>query len=370
LSITSNELVGFSQIKQHGYISEIKEFVTLLEKNDIHLLVPVFYRDEITAILVLGKRDLNSTIYVTQEIEFLESLALVTGPSLARAELYEKVQDLNENLQSKVEKATEEIRVKNEQLQKTLLRERDMIDIMGHELRTPMTIIRNYHKLLIQFLEELDLNLEKDSRKKKFNKYIQTISENIEREIKLINVLLSATKIGDDRLELNKEPVDIVDVIEDGILGQEHEAKGKGLYLKFKKPGDIKDYPKVHADRVRIQEVVDNLLSNAVKYTDEGGVTIKLSNDGEFAKVEVHDTGIGIPQKDIKNLGKKFYRSKQYTNSGDAQAALVRPGGTGLGLFVTFGLVKAHGGEVEVKSEVGEGSVFSFTVPLYEVDGG
>jgi signal transduction histidine kinase len=368
-SITLNELAGMFQVQRYGYIDRLSKFIKLLQVNNIHLLVPVYYQDNLVALFVLGKRDLNSSIYIAEEIEFLESLAMITGASLARASLYEQVQDLNANLQKKVKKATKEIREKNEQLEETLRKERDMIDIMGHELRTPMTIVRNYFELLKKMLARIDLERveSEEVSQEKYKKYISVIHENIEREIKLINALLSATKIDDSRLELNKQPVDIVDVIQDAITGQERVAKEKGLDLRFKNPPDVKQFPEVLADRVRIQQVMDNLLNNAVKYTQEGSVEVRLSKEGKFAKIEVEDTGVGIPKKDIKNLGKKFYRSRQYTNEADDRASLVRPGGTGLGLFVTFGLVRAHGGKIEVESEVGKGSTFSFTVPLIKI---
>ncbi len=82
------------------------------------------------------------------------------------------------------------------------------------------------------------------------------------------------------------------------------------------------------------------------------------------AKVKISDTGIGIPKRDIKNIGKKFYRSNQYIAPNGKGTSLVRPGGSGLGLFVTFGLVREHGGKVEIESQFGKGSTFSFTIPL------
>jgi len=106
------------------------------------------------------------------------------------------------------------------------------------------------------------------------------------------------------------------------------------------------------------------LISNAIKYTNKGGVKIKVSHNKKFVKIDISDTGIGMSEEDLKNVGKKFYRSNQYLNKEGKNVPLVRPGGSGLGLFVTFGLIKAHGGTIKVKSKLGKGSTFSFTLPL------
>lgn len=192
---------------------------------------------------------------------------------------------------------------------------------------------------------------------------MDVIGENIEKEISLINVLLNATKIDDNQMELNRESVNVLDLIEDAILGHEMDAKRKGLYIKYQKPKD-KSFPKIYADKIRVHEILDNLISNAIKYTDKGGLEIKLDSQKNFVKIVFSDTGTGIGEKDLKNIGKKFYRSNQYLTNREDKVHLVRPGGTGLGLFVTFGLIKAHGGKVEISSKVGKGSVFTVTLPV------
>lgn len=151
-----------------------------------------------------------------------------------------------------------------------------------------------------------------------------------------------------------------------GILGQQKDAEHKGLYIKFTKPKDADKYRPIFADKIRIQEVVDNLINNGVKYTQKGGITISISKDKESVEVTVSDTGVGMPKEAIKQLGKKFYRIAQHTSdkNGKNGATVVRPGGTGLGLYVTYGLVKAHGGTIVAKSEIGKGSEFTFKLPF------
>jgi len=141
------------------------------------------------------------------------------------------------------------------------------------------------------------------------------------------------------------------------ISGHENDAKQRGLECINKTDPNT---PFVYADRTRVVEVLNNLISNAIKYTLKGGVTVSTKYDDNFVVVTIEDTGKGIPQDKIPSLGGKFFRIDNYLGS-----EIVRPGGTGLGLYITFGLVKLMGGQMSVKSEVGKSSTFEFSLPVY-----
>ena len=210
-------------------------------------------------------------------------------------------------------------------------------------------------QLLDQIIKKKDI--------KSLNKYVSRIQDGVEREIKLINTLLSSAKLEGDKIKLEPEEVDLKPEIEMSLHAYEKQAKQKGLKLIDKTPDKIHH---VFGDHARIVEIVNNLISNAVKYTERGSVTIESSEYGNVVQLDFIDTGAGIPEKDIPNLGKKFYRVQTYIdaeNSDDVN--IVRPGGTGLGLYVVFQLVRKMGGDIHVKSEVGKGSVFSITLPKY-----
>jgi signal transduction histidine kinase len=185
--------------------------------------------------------------------------------------------------------------------------------------------------------------------------------ESTRREMALIETMLAATKVDANKIQVNGEKVDMLDVINDAIEGQKLFAIDKKIEIRFEKP---KEKFLAYADRIRTQEVMDNLLNNGIKYTQKGYVEIKIekikADKQPLIKVTIKDTGIGIAEDDLENLGKKFFRAKQYTN-GEEQ--IVRPGGTGLGLYVVNGLVKAMGGKMNIKSKLGKGSTFSFTLP-------
>jgi len=231
-------------------------------------------------------------------------------------------------------------------------REQDMLDIMGHELRSPISLASG----------ALEYVLDKISRGEANNDFIKKWCEKayraVRKEVRLVETLLTTARIGAKRITLDLRPVDINPLIEASISEFSEKAETKGLYIKF----DKQKMPLVWGDPIGIQQIVDNLLSNAVKYTQEGGISVfeEILEDKGMVRISVKDTGIGIPKEEIPKLGKKFYRVNQR-----GKTQLVRPGGTGLGLYVVFNLVKLHGGKIEIQSEVNKGSTFSFTIPIY-----
>ncbi len=340
--------------------NRMERIINSMEKEKISVILPLNRKVQLNGILIIGKKK-DANPFSVEDMNFLEDIIANASVAMGRAILYKEVSSFNSVLKTKIAEQTRDLRSKVNQLNESRRREHDMVDIMGHELRTPITVIRNYHELMGKLFDKSKKNTRVS---KKYQQYMEVIGDNIDKEVSLINVLLSATKLDDGHLDLNKEPVDIVNSIEEGIMGHEKEANEKGLYLKFNKPKDLLTFPKVFGDKIRIHEIIDNLISNAVKYTNTGGLEIRVENNKEFVRIMFIDTGAGIAEKELKNLGKKFYRSNQYLTNREERVHLVRPGGTGLGLFVTFGLVKAHGGKVEISSKLGKGSTFSITLPI------
>ena len=113
----------------------------------------------------------------------------------------------------------------------------------------------------------------------------------------------------------------------------------------------------MRADRTKLRRILVNLLSNAIKFTPRGGkVWIKAEGDGDFARVSITDTGVGIAEEDIARLFDKYEQARARATRGEK--------GTGLGLYITKQLVELHGGTISVNSKIGEGSIFSFTLPI------
>ncbi len=365
LELSENEIESIKKIDKI-YIKQEMEIhfdkrKLLNIRNDFSIIANIT-RD----VFIIFTEKFNKEAFTRIELDVIEESVELLRGVFSRVEIFEQTKSFNLLLQKKVEQATYELKKKILALQELRRRERDMIDIMGHELRTPLSIVKSGFGFLNMYFEKNVYKKLDQEAKEKIMKYFERIDENIEREIKLLDNMLGATRLDKGKLELNLEPVDMIDVIEDGIVGQRKHAFAKNLYIVFNKPKDAENFPKAWADRARTQEVMDNLLSNAVKYTNAGGVTVDIEHNKKEIIIHVKDTGVGIPENERQNLGKKFYRINQYTEgSKDRELKIVRAGGTGLGLYVTFGIVQAQGGKIWVDSKVGKGSTFHFTVPIF-----
>lgn len=297
-------------------------------------------------------------------MNYIEMATVLFVEYFGRGELYRNELEIKKILKTKIEEATKELQQKIQELEDARKKEADMLDIMGHELRTPATVVKLNAELL-----KLYEKFMADGDQTNYRKKVDRILESIDMEIKLINTLLSSAKLQGNQIILNKEPINIENSIDMSLHANEKKAKEKGLNIVWERKPDG-SIPLVFADKVRLQEIIDNLIGNAVKFTQKGEITVFVEQiEGDFVKVSVKDTGPGIPEDQIKRLGEKFYRLDNYLREdkkSEGGLRVVRPGGTGLGLFVVFGLVDAHGGKVEVQSEVGVGSVFSFTIPIFK----
>jgi signal transduction histidine kinase len=241
----------------------------------------------------------------------------------------------------------------------------DFISTVSHELRTPMTSVLGYAAITRKKLQDLifpqiahkDRKTERTMRQVAQNLGI-VISEG-ERLTTLINDLLDISKMEAGQLEWKMQPLSVYDVIDTAMDATSALFEQKGLNLE-KDVGE--DLPLVVGDRDRLVQVMGNLLSNAVKFTEKGGVTCMVRRTDQEIVVSVIDTGIGIARSEQENIFKKF---KQV---GDTLTD--RPKGTGLGLPISKQIVEHHRGRIWVESVVGEGSVFSFTIPLAPLESG
>jgi signal transduction histidine kinase len=184
------------------------------------------------------------------------------------------------------------------------------------------------------------------------------INKTVKQALKLSDLvtnLLDVSKIHAGKLELNISVFDLNSVVQEIVTNLQQTTKDHRLV--FNDSGKLM----VNADRERIEQVIINLISNSIKYMPESGdIIINASCEDGNVLVRVSDTGIGIPEKDIQNVFLRFYRV-----SGSASSF----SGSGIGLFISSEIVKAHHGQIWAESKLGKGSVFSFSIPSCEEEG-
>ncbi len=224
----------------------------------------------------------------------------------------------------------------------------EFVAIASHEMRTPLAIIRGQTELLRR-IPAVKSAPEADNK-------LSSIYNNSVRLLNIVNDFLDLTWLEDRRINFKREKFDMVTVILETISDMQKLADQKKISIVFNKPED--PLPNVLADRERIQQIITNLLANALHYTEKGSVTAGVLREGAYLKVLIKDTGIGIePAKHallfqkFQIAGKVFMHSQEY--------------GSGMGLYITRLLVEQMGGRIGLEeSKVGEGSTFSFTVPI------
>ncbi|HLJ84676.1 MAG TPA: ATP-binding protein [Candidatus Eremiobacteraceae bacterium] len=220
----------------------------------------------------------------------------------------------------------------------------DFISTVSHELRTPLTSIKGATALLFeQVPADASGALE----------LLQMVRNNSERLLRLINDLLDASKIEAGKLTIRKQPCDATRLLERAIAGVAGYAEEYGVAVTAE---FARGLAPVVVDPDRVEQIMSNLISNAVKYSHRGdAVMVRVRSDGPFLRVDVIDTGVGIPASALPRLFEKF---SQVDRGGRN-----RPG-TGLGLVISKGLIEAHGGSISVSSTEGEGTTFTFTLPF------
>jgi two-component system phosphate regulon sensor histidine kinase PhoR len=224
---------------------------------------------------------------------------------------------------------------------------RDFVANVSHEFRTPLTAIQGFAETLIGGAIDDPQNR---------GRFLAIILEHSRRLARLTEDLLRLSQMDAEQLELEIRAVSVPQLIESCYETAQRRAGEKGLTLSLNLPSQI---PDVLADNRRLQEVLQNLLDNAIQYTLPGGkIMLSAETRGDDVIVTVADTGIGIPQADQPRIFERFYRV-DVARSREA-------GGTGLGLSISKHLVEAQGGRIWVESEVGVGSKFHFSIPIFD----
>ncbi len=224
---------------------------------------------------------------------------------------------------------------------------RDFVANVSHEFRTPLTAIQGFAETLIAGAINDPQNRDR---------FLAIILDHARRLARLTEDLLRLSEMDAERLELEIRPVGVTQLVESCYETAQRRATERGLKLSLQLPAQV---PDVAGDARRLQEVLQNLLDNAIQYTlPDGKIVLSAEAKSEEVVLTVADTGIGIPQSDQPRIFERFYR---------VDAARSREAsGTGLGLAIAKHLIEAHGGRLWVESEIGVGSQFHFSLPIFD----
>lgn len=276
-----------------------------------------------------------------------EEMRIILRDAMRHYDLIEE----NRRLFELTQKQNQELQVANAQLKILIEKEKAFSSTTSHELRTPLASI----KMAVDLIAQLTAGqLDEEAAN-----YLGVAKRGVDRLSRLINDILSLSKLESGAEILRTEPKQINDIIREAAETQKLVAEQKGLYLKAELAPDL---PPVMLNADKITQVLTNLLNNAIKFTKQGGVTVTSCMGREAGSIEVcvRDTGTGIVKEDI---GKLFQKFQQLANS-DSQVS-----GTGLGLAICKEVIARHQGSIWAESEWNQGSSFIFTLPIPQKGG-
>lgn len=247
-------------------------------------------------------------------------------------------------LEEKLQKILETERSLNE-----ALRSRDeFLSIASHELNTPLTSL----KMQLQMMGKREEKLGRDAAfsKEYVSKFMLNAEKSVERIIHLVNDMLDISRVATGRLSLRLEDTNLSDLTREVAERVKPFLSVAGCSLSLELESDLQ----TRIDRFRIEQVLTNLLTNAAKYASESSVTVSLKREGDRALVSVKDEGEGIPEENQKKIFERFERV----------GSDVSVTGLGLGLYISKEIVGLHKGKIYVESQPGQGSTFTFELPI------
>lgn len=279
------------------------------------------------------------------DAELLSILANQLSIAIENAKLYEELWAERHSLELKVQERTRQLQEANESLQRMNEAKSDFVNAVAHELRTPLTSIKGYAAILSSG-QLGPVTSEQAERLNRINKHTNGLSD-------MVDNLLDVARIEAGRVIMKIQPIAVAELLRNlqDILHPVLQEKRVRLTV------DAAGVETCWADAVQLERVFMNLLSNAVKYTPaEGRITVTMRQEPGAIVTRVSDTGSGIAPKDVPRIFDEFYRADNTVNE--------RLKGTGLGLSLVKRIIEAHGGTIQVASTLGQGTTFTFTLPL------
>jgi signal transduction histidine kinase/CheY-like chemotaxis protein/HAMP domain-containing protein len=306
----------------------IRPLLTSAQAGHAYVGVPLRFRDKVFGVLAIQSDELGT--YTDEDVELLSTIATQASIAIQNARAYERLVGTAEQLR-------EIDRLKTQFLAN-----------MSHELRTPLNSIIGFSKVMLKGIDGPLTELQEAD--------LTSIYNSGQHLLELINSILDMSKIEAGKMDLAFDQVRLPDIFDTVLSTTRALVKDRPIQLRSEVPEQL---PAVRADTQRVRQVLINLMSNAAKFTEEGSITLKAEAGSEYVTVRVTDTGVGIDAEAQKRLFIPFQQVDASTSR--------RAGGTGLGLAISRRFVDMMDGEIWVESVPGQGSTFSFTLPIYDV---
>ncbi|HSH05241.1 MAG TPA: GAF domain-containing protein [Anaerolineae bacterium] len=332
------------------------------------MCAPISSRDQTIGLMILY-RDMADGFFTPNDLNFLDGLSQQAAIAIENAQLYNQIQQFNEQLEEEVAARTEDLRHAYNQLEQLDRTKSDFIGVTAHELRTPITILQGYAQLL-----------EQDSAITKTDYHTNLISgivNGAKRMHKIVNTMLTMVKVDSHALEIHPEPLPvkrIVDAIADELVDDLHQRQ-----LDFIIDDTLTHLPAIMGDPEALLTVIRHLVINAIKYTPDGGTITAHGRQWHdppplpnlptpAIALTISDTGIGIDTDALDLIFTKFYQTGEVANHSSGHTKF-KAGGSGLGLAIARGIAQAHQGALYAESpgydeEKLPGSHFHLVLPI------
>ena len=319
------------ELERGGHVNGLADsdrdaIVVELKKISIALVVPIEFKDKLIGIYLLGEK-LSEDPFNEEDLRLLQHVSWELSFAIDNARSYEELKHLDEA-------------------------KSNFIQVVSHQMRTPVTISRC----------NLELALDKDLNPEEKEGVLKAAYEGVSSLGHQLDQLLTVLEIEEKEMVVKKEGVELNSLINDSVESNRLSIKNKKLKLESKLENSFS--VKIDCDKAKIRRVLDIVLLNAINYTPSGGkITINTAQDGFNGKnslvVSVADNGVGLNDADKVNLFKKFFRSPE--------AISMFPNGFGLGLFIARKIVLAHGGDIWFENRENQGMTFFFSIPFKTV---
>ena len=324
------------------------------------ITVPLTARDKVLGVLHLDKRDARRP-FDAEDLHVLVIVCTQAASALANAELIEEITTANRHLEAakveierwnhelekKVEERTLEIQRQSERIAELAKQKDELLGMVAHDLRTPLTGLLGFSEIAIQ-------GLHTKAPIERVKEDIEVIRQTALEMNDLLSDLLDVSKIEAGKLSISPFPTDIREIVEDARKRYVLWADSKEIEFRVHCTQNV---PKVPLDPRRIQQVLNNLVSNAIKFSAaRDAVTLTIQRTQEGVEVSVADTGQGIAADELTKLFSRFEQASSKATRGER--------GSGLGLAIAKKIVELHGGRIWVESRKGIGSRFAFVLPV------